>query len=294
MGDLGLVRRAPRGWLPATVASTTHQWTEHPDEPDGGETVFETSYRLTVTWQVRVPGREPYLVADDRKCPTWVGANAIGGAGKRWYSVRLRRTHGLLVGVEMPCAVDPADPTRIWVDWDAGYAAHEVAWRRRSAVDRAVAERRSGFDGVVARFSDPFAGRVTPEEQQAVDQRIADEQAQQAEQWAAAQQAASAATWAGVDPAEKASFDLLAAEMRRIDLVGRRVEGRLVRLTDTGAVLAGLPVRRLEVEIVDPTPRVVAVEVPLHQRMAKRYKPGTAVVVKVDPADPTKAAITRD
>ena len=57
--------------------------------------------------------------------------------------------------------------------------------------------------------------------------------------------------------------------------------------------MVGLPVRLMTIEIADPAPRHVTVEIPLHQRMAKRYKPGTPVVVKVDPEDPEKIAVTR-
>ena len=293
MGDLGLLRKPPRGWLPGTVASVDHGYASHTD-PGSGAATLETSHHLRVTWQVRLPGREPYLVDDERSCPVWVAPHEAGGQGKRWYSVKLRKSHGLLKGVEIPCFVDPADPGAIWVDWDAGYTVHENAWRHKSAVDRARAERSNPVDRIVNRVTDPFADKLGPEDQEAVDAQLAAEKVEQEQQWAAARKATEAATWAGVDPAEKAAFDTFAAELNRIDAVGRRCEGVLVELTDTGRIMVGLPVRRMFIRIADPETRVVAVELPLHQRMAKRYKPGTPVVVKVDPEDPEKAVVTRD
>ena len=109
MGDLGLRRRPPSGWLPGTVASVDHGYASHHD-PEGGPGMIETSYHLRVTWEVRVPGWEPYRVDDRRTAPMWVGSHEMGGQGKRWYSVKLRKSHGLLDGVEIPCHVNPANP----------------------------------------------------------------------------------------------------------------------------------------------------------------------------------------
>lgn len=258
MGDLGLRRRPPDGWLPATVASTGHRLWSHPGDPDSGAATIETSLRLAVTWRVQVPGREPYLLQDERDCPMWALANAFGGQGKRWYTIRLKRTHGLLVDVDIPCAVDPADPTKLWIDWDEAYAAHEPVWRDKGKRDRAAAERTAAQERV------------------------------------AAQAAAQTAAWTGVDPAAKAEYDRFAAELARIADVGRRAEGTVRSVTDTGRLMVGIPVRRFEIDIADPTPRTVAVELPMQPQLLEGYRPGAAVVVKVDPEAPHLVAITRD
>ncbi|MDO9456897.1 hypothetical protein [Nocardioides sp.] len=297
MGDMGLRRRPPRGWLPGTVASAGHAASSHVD-PDGGAAVIETSFLLRVTWQVRLPGREPFLVAEERSCPVWVFGNEVGGSGRRWWALRASRTYGLTVGVEMPCAVDPGDLTDVWVDWDAGYDAHEPVWRHRSALDRAMAERRGRFDGLTARLSDPFGARLPAEQQRAVeaeaDRRVAQERVDREVQRQQAVEAAEQAQWGGVDPEEKATFQRMASDLVRIDQTGRPASGVIVDVVDTGRVLVGLAVRRLEIEVVevgDPTPRRVVLELPMQPRIAKRYRAGMAVRLKVDPADPQKVCV---
>lgn len=301
MGDLGVRRRPPRGWIAGTVASARHTTTTHPDndaESSGGGDEWPWSYLLDVVWDVRLPGRPVYQVVEERKAPVWTEPNAMGGSGRRWYSLRLRRSYGLVVGVEMPCCVDPADATALWIDWDAGYEAHERAWQHRAALDKAVNARRGGLDGLLNRFADPFARRLDADQQTTVerqaDQQVVQERAAQQAEWQRAVKAAEEMRWAGVDSGERERFQALTGEHLRIDRVGRRVEGRLRSIAPTGAILVGLPVQRFEVDVVDPGPRVVGVELPLHQRYAKRYRPGARIVLKVDPADPDNAAITRD
>lgn len=290
---MGLLRRPPRGWVAGTLVSTRHTVTEFPshDAEGSGRGEWETSYLLDVTWEVRLPGAASYLIHETRKAPVWVEPNELGGSGRRWYAVRLRKSHGLMVGVPMPCAVDPSDQTGIWIDWDAGYAAHEVAWRRESALDRAVAERRGRFDGLVARVTDPFAGRLDPADQRLVDQRIAAEDAEQQrihQQYAAR---AEEVQWGGVPADEKAAFQAMAGDLVRIDQTGRPAPGRIVAVVDTGRVLMGLPVRRMEIEVLDPGPRRVFLELPMQPRIAQRYRDGMAVRLKVDVLDPSKVAV---
>ena len=81
---------------------------------------------------MRVPGQEPYRFAETRKAPVWVSKSRIG-SGKRWFSVRPKRTYGLMPSVGMPCLVDPNDPHALWIDWDAGYELHEPAWEAHAA-----------------------------------------------------------------------------------------------------------------------------------------------------------------
>lgn len=128
MGDMGLVRRPPRGWHEGTVAAARFRtWTG-----EGGEEIYDidTSAQLDVEWEVRVPGFDLYLLQEERKAPTWVEAGRGLGAGKRFYKVRLRRSGGLVQGLEIPCRVDPKDGSRVWIDWDAAYDLHVDAWNR--------------------------------------------------------------------------------------------------------------------------------------------------------------------
>lgn len=295
---MGIFRRPPRGWLAGTVTSTGHQVAEfnsHDGEGGGnGGSEIETSYHLDVTWEVRIPGRQTYTLHETRKAPTWTDGNAFGGTGRRWYAVvRLRKTHGLMVGVPIPCAVDPADQTGVWIDWDEGYAAHEVAWQRKSSVDREVAARRSRWDGMWARVADPFADKLDPADQHLVDAQVAAEDAEQERTRAHYAQLAEQQMWGGVAPQEKAAYQAMANDIVRIDQTGRPAAGRIVSVVDTGRVLVGLSVHRLEIDVLDPGPRRVAIEVPLHPRVAKRYQVGMDVRLKVDQADPSKVAVTR-
>ena len=57
---------------------------------------------------------------------TWVLGVRGSGAGRRWYKVRLRPTYGLMDGIAFPCFVDPSDPKRLWIDWDAAYEATSI------------------------------------------------------------------------------------------------------------------------------------------------------------------------
>ncbi|KRA38866.1 MULTISPECIES: hypothetical protein [unclassified Nocardioides] len=294
MGDLGLLRNPPSGWLEAvavvirSVGAAT--WTQ---EGEGGAPGVETSSRLAVTWEVRVPGRAPYVVEnDERKVPTWTIETQVGGTGKRWYKVRLKRTYGLMPGVGVPCRVNPKDPLDLWIDWDAAYRNHEVAWDRKAALDRAVADQRGGFDKVVGRLANPFGVAPTDADRAEAAEVLAAEEAELAVQKAAAVEAAAGATWAGVDKDEKAVFDAMAAELQRIHATGRQVTGRVVAVVPTGRTLVGVEVKRIEVEIQDLSgPRVVALELPLQKGPAKRVAVGKEISVWLDPGDENRIAI---
>lgn len=294
MGDLGLLRQPPSGWLEA-VAVTIRSvgaatWTQ---EGEGGAPGVETSNRLAITWEVRVPGQAPYVVEnDERKVPTWTVETQVGGTGKRWYKVRLKRTYGLMPGVDVPCRVNPKDPQDLWIDWDAAYRNHEVAWDRKSALDRAVADQRGGFDKVVGRLANPFGASPTDEDRAEAAEILAAEEEGLARQWSDATEAAAGATWAGVDKDEKAVFDAMAADLQRIHRTGRQVTGRVVAVVATGRTLVGVEVKRIEVEIQDLSgPRVVALELPLQKGPAKRVAVGNEVSVWVDLEDPDRICI---
>lgn len=79
-----------------------------------------------------VQGGEPYRFVESRRAPVWVDRRHVG-AGKRWYSVRLKRTYGLMPEIGIPCLVDPNDSRRLWIDWDAGYDLHGPAGQAHTA-----------------------------------------------------------------------------------------------------------------------------------------------------------------
>ncbi len=138
MSDLGIRRKPPRGWVPARAFAVQHRSHEQRrGDSEGSE--FDTSRQLEVEWEIRVDGQEPYRFAEVRKAPLWVNRRHVG-AGKRWFSVRPKRTYGLMSSVGLPCHVDPDDAHGLWIDWDAAYDLHEPAWKEHSA---AAPERRS-------------------------------------------------------------------------------------------------------------------------------------------------------
>lgn len=149
MGDLGIFKRKPSGWTPGRAFALKHRSSER--NPNDTKTAVD----LEVEWEVRVEGREPYRFVDARRAPVWVDGQHLG-AGKRWFSVRPKRTYGLLPDVGIPCFVDPKNPQELWIDWDAGYDLHGPAWQAHTAgapARRADAKenRRREDEAVIAR-----------------------------------------------------------------------------------------------------------------------------------------------
>ena len=144
MGDMGILRKPPRGWMPARAFAVQHRSYERGQSSSEGEHLH-TSRDLEVEWEVCRDGRDPYRFVETRKAPGWVSSSRIG-SGKRWFSVRLKRTYGLMPTVGLPCFVDPDNPHKLWIDWDAGYELHETAWKEHTAAApdrRAAAAERS-------------------------------------------------------------------------------------------------------------------------------------------------------
>ena len=166
-GDVGLqlgpgfLRRPPRGWLTAQVSAVAHRaWEPGSSGPDGGQADIDTACLLDARWRVELPGREPYEFDEQRRtAPTWVLGGAGIGAGRRWYKVRLKPTFGLMDGVAFPCFVDPSDPEKLWIDWDAAYEAHIDRWGRHARVERELARRENLWEYAFERVMNPFAGR---------------------------------------------------------------------------------------------------------------------------------------
>ena len=94
------------------------------------------------------------------------------GAGNRWYKVRVRPQYGLMKSVGVRAFVDPADPSKLWIDWDASYKEHVAAWEREARVRREVEVRKGGIDGALDRLANPLAGKLRPEEDALVQERL--------------------------------------------------------------------------------------------------------------------------
>ena len=85
----------------------------------------------------------------------------------------------------MPGFVDPGDPSKLWIDWDARVSRSTPRRGSREArVRRAVAERTEHkFDSTLDRLGNPFAGKLRPEDEPLVEERArATTQAREAKQ----------------------------------------------------------------------------------------------------------------
>lgn len=308
MADIGWRKRRPRGWTPATAFARHHR-TYDPHrgvDGEGGETVIDPAdYQLLmdVEWEVHVPGRAPFPLREDgRRCPLWCDASSfLWGKGRRFWSVRLRETHGLLADVAVPCLVPPDRSDRIWVDWDEAYSAHLPAWDRMSAVERAVAERKGGIDAVAERVLSPFRPRLAAGDEHLVDEALAAEEARDARARAEGELVIRAMNM-GFRPPKAAEHQALLAHVRwvlHLHEVGREVPATVASIAPTGRQLCRTPVYELHLDVADAGPdgagsgrRVVHHEV-MNDAFAARMAAGTATTVFVDPADPGRIALDR-
>lgn len=287
------MRRPPSGWLPARAHPVRFHASDGSGGPDAGEHVIDTSMRLEVTWRVSV-GEQVYDFSEVRAAPVWV-AGAGAGGGKRFYSVRLRPSGGLLAKVGVPCLVDPGNPRKLWIDWDAAFDEHEPVWEQDAAVAREVERRKPGLDGVLGRIGNPFTRKVDASEEHLVQQAIAAEAAREAEQaahWAEVHRQRQAEQ--GIVPAsdeEEAEQTRRLREAERIFATGREVQALVVSNVETGRTLANVPVFLITYEFDDGGgPRRAQLEYVWGPRMAKRYKPGKTTKIRIDPQDPDNVA----
>lgn len=289
------LRRPPKGWIPARAVPLRSRVPEVPQGPEGGgQDVLTTSVLLDVTWRIEAEGRAPYEVEEERRtAPTWLQPRFTGG-GNRWYKPRLRPQYGLMADVPVPCYVDPADASAIWIDWDGAYAANEAAWEKQARIDRALADRKGRYEQLWDRALNPFAGRRLQDGEAAlVEERLVAERER-----AAADEAADRALAARIDEDHgvgidaKAAFDAAHAEETRVRETGRPATAVVVarRATDRSGY-AG-PVTLLDLDVDDHgTTRRVVYEHVWGPRHAKRYKPGRRIDVRIDPADPGRVAL---
>ena len=124
----------------------------------------------------------------------------------------------------MPGYVDPQDPTRLWIDWDAAYEEHMPAWDRKSAVEREVARRRGPIDRLVNRVSEPLAPKLAPEDQHLVEAQLARDAEQEARDVEAAHRHMEAIGRGPAPADEQEEYARRNAEALRIYQTGREVE----------------------------------------------------------------------
>lgn len=300
VGDMGVLKRRPNGWIQGHALPRSHRSYER-DNRNEGESVIDVddlSMVLDVEWEVHVPGREPYTVRDEgRTAPLWVATSApIVGKGKRFWSVRLRQTRGLLAEVGVPCLVDPGDPTRLWLDWDAGYDLHVPAWDRSIAVDQAIENRRGGIDAVFGKVLSPLRPKLDPADEHLVEAALAADAARSPEGQAEAPLLHRALDpLADGDERDPAEHEQVRAQVRstvRIHQSGKEVPATIVASTPTGRELCDTPEYELHIDLDDEggVRRVVHREV-MGKRFATRMGTGTRILAVVDPADPGRIAL---
>jgi hypothetical protein len=265
-----LLRRAPRGWVPARAFPEDHGVSSHGYGSEGAPEI-EATYHLRVTWRVEIPGREPYELREERSAPAWVSSGGLVGSGNRWYKLRLRTTYGLMPKLGVPCFVNPGDASEIWIDWDAAYAEHEPAWDQEARVRREVMRREGGIDAVLSRLTNPLTGKARAEDEALVAERIE----------------VTRNKWT---PVENPALEAAGAEvMRRIQegqrlaAVGRRTTGVVISRVESGRKLGLVPIIDLVIEVEG---RQLRYEHTLGPRQAKPFKEGARITVLVDPADP--------
>ncbi len=287
------LRRAPRGWLRGRAFPVEHRVF---DDPHVSKAVngIELSLRLDALWEVRVDGQEAYRFREERAAPNWCKANTR--AGKRWYRLRIRETHGLMASIGVPVHVDPNDAHKLWIDWDAAYDEHVEAWKRKDRVELAVAHRGGTAEGLIHRVMTPLAGNLKPGEEHLVDEAIAAAEAREAE-WAErdAPRRDAQVQKMGFGPVtaeERAEHDRRTAEMKRIYECGRPAQATVVSNEDSGRKLMNIPVIVITLEIEDAgRVRTVEFEYVWGPRPAKRYKPGKRIKVRIDPQVPKAVAL---
>ena len=281
-----MLRRAPKGWLRARAFPLRFSAYDNPHAESGNESVIDTSWALDVLWRVEVEGRPPYELEEERHGPMWLRSGALG-AGNRWYKVRVGAHYGLMQDVGVPGFVDPADPSKLWIDWDRAYKEHTEAWDREARVRRAVSDRtENAFDRTLNRLN-PFGGKLRPEDELLVKERVAQVRAREAaerEKWAELRRQQSDLGHRPADGDESAELMRRIADLERIHKVGRKTKATVVAFEETGRTFANVPVFLITFEFED---RRIVFEHVYGPRLINRYrKLGTKVDVWVDPEDP--------
>jgi hypothetical protein len=118
--------------LPGTaVLRSKPKWVGDMDDQDP-HSLTTFSWPMELDLEVRVEGREPYTLSQEFKVP------------KRWYDIS--------TGLEIPVRVDPQQPDRILIDWDAFRAAGgEQLVEERSASNQREANYKAVSGNTAAR-----------------------------------------------------------------------------------------------------------------------------------------------
>jgi hypothetical protein len=283
----GFLRKAPDGWVPGRVYVSNEnirQGEEHMTGVYHDERVSSLSAMLVGDFRVYVEGRLDHTFQDTRVVPEWL---IDLGSGKRWYSIRVKPQYGLVNRIGLPCFIHPKDAEEIWIDWDAAYDEHVVAWESEAAIKKEMAKQRGGFDGTMDRiFSNPFTREATSEEKATVSDRIAEEDAKQEairQKFIAQNQAIQDSK---TDPDELTELRRREKEAERIFATGREVQATVTSNSVNGRTLAGIPLVFIVFQLHEDPPRKVGLEYSFGKRGAGRYPVGKTVKLKVDQDDP--------
>jgi hypothetical protein len=152
-------------------------------------------------------------------------------------------------------------------------------------VRRAVSERTNGkVESTLDRLGNPFAGKVRPDEEYLVEQRIAREQARLAQQ---EEQAAESYRRQMAPAGESAELMARIEALRRIHETGRKTKATVLAREDTDRTFGNVPVIMITFEFHDgAASRQVVFEHVYGPRTTKRYKPGAKVDIWFDPENP--------
>ena len=145
------------------VLRATPAWRLNDDQDPHGD-VLTRSWPLELDLEVRIDGRDPYSVLQEFKVP------------KKWFEIGK--------GVELPVRVDPEQPDRIVIDWEAFGAAggkqvveERGAQNQRDANYKAVSQnpalRESAQKQLTVWLAAVEAGSMTVEDlHRYIDERV--------------------------------------------------------------------------------------------------------------------------
>ena len=284
----GFLRGPPRGWIAARAWPAEFSiLAPDADEHGSRNSLVETSHRMQVTWEVHVEGRELFHFSEVRDGPAWIHESSV--SGKRWYKPRLLRgSYGLWRSVGVPGFIDPADATKLWVDWDAAFEEHEEAWARMDRIERELASRDGAFENVAHRLSNPLAGKLRLGDEENLEREIARRagRAEAIRDDAVARNRAELEAQ-GITGEVQGEQARRIAQAERLKKSGRRSSALVVAVTDTGRTLGTMPVVELVLEVDDGgQQRQMVYEHIWGPRHLKAFSVGKKIGVRIDPDDP--------